>query len=51
MMIPAVILFFCAATMGFVGARRYRAGMKGRAMLDFFMAACMAIFGMGYLGL
>ncbi|MDR3231340.1 MAG: hypothetical protein LBT65_07860 [Synergistaceae bacterium] len=45
----AVVLFCCATAMAFAGGRRYRSGEKGRAMLDFFMAACMVIFGAGYL--
>jgi hypothetical protein len=49
--ISAAVLFVCAAVMAFMGRQRYRAGMRGRALLDFFMAACMAIFGMGYMGL
>jgi hypothetical protein len=33
-----------------MGTVRYRAGQSGRAMFDFFMAASMIIFGLGYLG-
>jgi hypothetical protein len=46
----AVILFFCALIMGCMGMARRRAGQKRRALLDFFMAASMTIFGMGLLG-
>jgi hypothetical protein len=42
-------MFCCAAVMGCMGVRRYRAGEKGRAMFNFFMAAAMAAFGIGYL--
>ena len=45
----ALILFCCAAVMAYMGGRRYRAGERGRALFDFFMAAAMAIFGAGYL--
>lgn len=47
--IPALILFGCAAVMASMGARRYRAGQKGRALFNLFMAAAMVIFGAGYL--
>jgi hypothetical protein len=49
MVVPAVVMFCCAAVMGYMGVRRYRAGERGRAMLNFFMAAAMFIFGAGYL--
>jgi hypothetical protein len=42
-------MFCCAAVMGCMGVRRYRAGERGRAMFNFFMAAAMAVFGAGYL--
>lgn len=45
----ALILFCCAAAMAYMGTRRYRAGERGRALFNFFMAAAMAIFGTGYL--
>jgi hypothetical protein len=48
--VPALILFACAFAMGYVGVIRYRAGQRGRAMFNFFMAASMIIFGLGYLG-
>jgi hypothetical protein len=48
--VPALILFACAFAMGYTGTLRYRSGQKGRAMFDFFMAASMVIFGLGYLG-
>ena len=46
---PALVLFGCAVVMAYMGTRRYRAGQRGRAMFDFFMALSMVIFGMGYL--
>lgn len=46
---PALVLFACAAVMTSMGARRYRAGQRGRALFNLFMAAAMAIFGAGYL--
>ena len=49
MLIPAAVMFCCAAVMGYMGVRRYRAGERGRAMFNFFMTAAMAIFGAGYL--
>ncbi|MDR1731806.1 MAG: hypothetical protein LBR61_06880 [Synergistaceae bacterium] len=49
MRISAIILFVCALVMVFTGRQRFRAGQKGRAAFDFFMAACLAIFGLGYL--
>jgi hypothetical protein len=42
-------MFSCAAVMGYMGVRRYRAGERGRALLNFFMAAAMFVFGAGYL--
>jgi hypothetical protein len=49
MAVSAVVMFCCAAVMGYMGVRRYRAGERGRAILNFFMAAAMAVFGAGYL--
>jgi threonine/homoserine/homoserine lactone efflux protein len=47
--VPSMVLFCCAAAMVFAGGRRYRSGERRRAMFDFFMAVCMAVFGMGFL--
>ncbi|MDR2176227.1 MAG: hypothetical protein LBO82_09880 [Synergistaceae bacterium] len=49
MTVSAGIMFSCAAVMGYMGVRRYRAGERGRALLNFFMAAAMFVFGAGYL--
>ncbi|MFC2593782.1 MAG: hypothetical protein ACFNW0_01815 [Fretibacterium sp.] len=48
--IPAIILFFCAAAMTFMAARRLRAGQRGRALFNLLLAAFMTIFAWGYLG-
>jgi hypothetical protein len=49
--LPALILFACAFVMGYMGTVRCRAGQRGRATYDFFMAASMLIFGLVYLGM
>ncbi|MDR1978412.1 MAG: hypothetical protein LBQ42_06730 [Synergistaceae bacterium] len=49
--LPALVLFACALAMGYMGTVRYRAGQRGRGMFDFFMAASMIAFGLGYLGI
>ena len=49
MNITALVLFACALIMAGMGVTRYRAGQKGLALRDFFMAAVMAVFGAGYL--
>ena len=49
--LPALILFACSFVMGYMGTVRYRAGQRGRAMYDFFMAASMLVFGLAYLGM
>ena len=46
--IQSIVLFVCAAVMFHMGIRRHRAGQGPRALFNFFMAVCMAIFGMGY---
>ena len=48
--LPALILFACAFAMGYLGTARYRAGQKGRALFNFFMAVSMLLFGLAYLG-
>ncbi|MDR2527394.1 MAG: hypothetical protein LBD04_00015 [Synergistaceae bacterium] len=49
MNITTWVLFACALLMAGMGITRYRAGQKGLALRDFFMAAAMAVFGAGYL--
>ncbi|MDR1621852.1 MAG: hypothetical protein LBS00_05710 [Synergistaceae bacterium] len=48
--LPVWILFACAFAMAYLGTVRYRAGQRGRAMYNFFMAASMIVFGLVYLG-
>lgn len=50
MPVPAAVLFGCAAVMVVMAARRWRAGWRGRALLNLVMALFMAIFAWGYLG-
>jgi hypothetical protein len=47
--LPALILFACACVMGYMGTLRNRAGQRGRAMYNFFMAVAMVVFGLVYL--
>lgn len=42
----SVVLYACAAVMGLLGINRMKNGFRGRAMMNFVMAALMVLFGM-----
>lgn len=41
----SIILYICAAAMGLIGWHRLNIGLRGRAMMNFFMAGLMVLFG------